>query len=84
MQGHVKTHAERPIGTVTRLDAERGFGFLETKDGREIYFPQNRTAFAMENSLGWRPAPRCSFRKRLGKKARRPAQWDVLDKHALR
>src|ERR1700692_3004077 len=25
MQGHVKTHAERPIGTVTRLDAERGF-----------------------------------------------------------
>lgn len=36
-RGAVKARAERPVGAVTRLFAE-GYGFIETIDGRELYF----------------------------------------------
>jgi SHS2 domain-containing protein/cold shock CspA family protein len=41
LQGQVKQHEDQPIGTVTKLDASGEFGFLETTDGREIYFHRN-------------------------------------------
>ena len=34
----VKTHAERLHGTIARLMPEDGFGFIETADGRDVYF----------------------------------------------
>jgi cold shock CspA family protein/ribosome-associated translation inhibitor RaiA len=34
----VKHHEEPPRAWVARLDREGGFGFLETDDGRDIYF----------------------------------------------
>ncbi len=37
----VKQHDELPIGRVARLFPEAGYGFLETFDGREIYFHRN-------------------------------------------
>ena len=37
-RGDVKTHALLPIGRVNRLLKEKGYGFLTTLDGREIYF----------------------------------------------
>jgi len=37
-RGDVKTHAELPLGRVTRLFKEQNYGFLTTLDGREIYF----------------------------------------------
>lgn len=40
-RGNVKTHEPPPHARVARLFADRGFGFLETPDGREIYFHQN-------------------------------------------
>ena len=36
--GVVKPHDERPRGHVASLFPEAGYGFLETPDGREIYF----------------------------------------------
>jgi len=39
--GHVKSHEPPLEGRVARLDREKGFGFLATPDGREIYFHQN-------------------------------------------
>ena len=39
LQGHVKAHETQPAGTVKQL--RDGFGFLETDDGREIYFHRN-------------------------------------------
>jgi cold shock CspA family protein len=39
-RGQVKGHEGTPYGRVTRLFPE-GFGFLETEDGREIYFHGN-------------------------------------------
>lgn len=41
MQGHVKTHEPPPQGRVTRLFSDEGYGFIESADGREIYFHRN-------------------------------------------
>ncbi len=38
MRGSVKTHEELPEGRVARLHAGDWYGFIETPDGREIYF----------------------------------------------
>ncbi len=34
----VKSHARVNHGTVARTDLDEGFGFIETEDGREVYF----------------------------------------------
>jgi cold shock CspA family protein len=41
MRGKVKHHEEAPTGVVRRLMREDGYGFLESEDGREIYFHRN-------------------------------------------
>jgi ribosomal subunit interface protein len=41
-RGYVKSHEDsQAIGRVARLNAEEGYGFLGTADGREIYFHEN-------------------------------------------
>jgi cold shock CspA family protein len=40
-RGDVKTHEESPHGRVTKLFPERGYGFIETPDGLEVYFHRN-------------------------------------------
>jgi len=40
-RGDVKTHLGLPSGRICELDAERGFGRIETDDGRLIYFHRN-------------------------------------------
>ena len=37
----VKQHEESPHGRVARLMREDGYGFIETPDGREIYFHEH-------------------------------------------
>lgn len=41
MQGKVKVHEKPPHGRVARLFADDGYGFIESADGREIYFHRN-------------------------------------------
>lgn len=82
MQGQVKTPAERPIGTVTKLDSKGGFGFLETKDGREIYFHQNSVLDGKFRQL--EPGTRVLFSEELGEKGPQASTVDLLGKHALR
>jgi len=82
MQGHVKTHAERPIGTVTKLDSERGCGFLETKDGREIYFHQNTVLDGKFHQLTL--GTRVLFSEEMGQKGPQASTVNLLGKHALR
>jgi ribosomal subunit interface protein len=41
IHGEVKVHGETPLGRVTKLFPERGYGFIETADGRELYFHRN-------------------------------------------
>ena len=40
-RGETKNHEEAPEGTVSKVFANRGYGFIQTSDGREIYFHQN-------------------------------------------
>ena len=40
-RGKVKQHAEHQVGRVRMLNPEEDYGFLETADGREIYFHRN-------------------------------------------
>ena len=40
-RGGVKLHEGSPHARVTKLFPDEGFGFLETADGREIYFHEN-------------------------------------------
>lgn len=41
LRGDVKTHEAAPRGRVTRLFPGEGYGFLETPEGREVYFHRN-------------------------------------------
>jgi cold shock CspA family protein len=41
VRGQVKAHAPVPHARVARLMPEDGYGFLETPDGREIYFHEH-------------------------------------------
>ena len=41
LQRQVKHHEPAPAGRVARLDPSGEFGFIETTDGREIYFHRN-------------------------------------------
>lgn len=40
-RGAVKYHEEPPQGRITSLFLDKGYGFLTTLDGREIYFHKN-------------------------------------------
>lgn len=40
-RGVVKIHRPPPEGRVAKICSDKGFGFLETPDGREIYFHEN-------------------------------------------
>jgi len=41
LRGDVKSHDEPSTGRIIRLNADEGYGFIETADGREIYFHAN-------------------------------------------
>lgn len=40
-RGDVKHHEARPHGRVSKLFPDRGYGFIETPDGLEVYFHRN-------------------------------------------
>ncbi len=40
-RGETKSHEAPPSARITQLFQEQGYGFLETSDGREIYFHSN-------------------------------------------
>ncbi|HXY57148.1 MAG TPA: HPF/RaiA family ribosome-associated protein [Methylocystis sp.] len=44
MRGKVKHHAEAAEGVIRKLMLEDGYGFLESTDGREIFFHRNSVA----------------------------------------
>jgi cold shock CspA family protein/ribosome-associated translation inhibitor RaiA len=82
LQGQVKRDVRAPLATVTRLDAERGFGFLTTDDGREIYFHQNSVLKGGFSRL--KPGTRVSFHEEMGEKGPQASTVKLLGKHGLR
>jgi cold shock CspA family protein len=81
LQGQVKRHEGSPVGTVTKLDQEKGFGFLEASDGREIYFHQNSVLNGAFGRL--KLGTRVSFSEEIGEKGPQASTVKLLGKHGL-
>jgi len=82
MQGRVKAHVGQPIATVARLDDTAGFGFLETTDGREIYFHRNSVLNDAFSRLA--PGLRVAFSEEMGEKGPQATTVKLIGKHGLR
>lgn len=82
MRGQVKTPERAPIGKITQLDAAGGFGFLESEDGREIYFHGNSLLNADFRKLT--VGARVAFAEEMGDKGPQASTVKLLGKHDLR
>jgi cold shock CspA family protein len=82
MRGHVKSHDSTPIATVKRFDEAAGFGFLETQDGREVYFHKNSVLDGSTRQVA--PGARVTFCEEMGEKGPQASTVKVLGKHGLR
>jgi cold shock CspA family protein/ribosome-associated translation inhibitor RaiA len=81
MKGLVKSHDGPPIATVKRIDGA-GFGFLETDDGREIYF--HRNSVLNDGFAQLAPGARVTFFEEPGEKGPQASTVKMLGKHGLR
>jgi cold shock CspA family protein/ribosome-associated translation inhibitor RaiA len=82
LQGQVKTHEGAPIGTVVRLDPSGEFGFLESNDGREIYFHRNSVLDDAFPRLT--VGTRVTFAEEEGEKGTQASTVTLQGKHGLR
>jgi cold shock CspA family protein len=82
LRGQVKTHEGQPTATVTRLDGVGGFGFLQSADGREIYFHKNSVLNDAFPHLA--PGARVVFSEEMGNKGPQASTVKLIGKHSLR
>jgi cold shock CspA family protein len=82
MRGQVKTHDGPPLATVRSFDDAAGFGFLETADGREVYFHKNSVLNGGLRQLA--PGARVTFFEEMGDKGPQASTVKLLGKHGLR
>lgn len=82
MQGQVKVHEPAPMAKVRMIKPDEGYGFLETPDGREIYFHRN----AVMNGGFARLAPgvQVLFAEEIGEKGPQATTIRVSGKHGMR
>jgi cold shock CspA family protein len=82
MRGQVKSHDGPPVATVRSFDGTAGFGFLETTDGREIYFHRNSVLDGGVRQIA--PGARVTFFEEMGDKGPQASTVKLLGKHGLR
>jgi len=80
MRGEVKTHDGQPLAKVRHLNGD--FGFLETQDGREIYF--HRNSVVNNGFAHLAPGARVAFCEVPGEKGPQASTVKPLGKHSLR
>ncbi len=80
LQGQVKASEGPPIGTVIRLQDD--YGFLESADGREIYFHRNSVLNNTFDRLT--TGTRVAFAEVAGEKGPQASTVRILGKHGLR
>jgi cold shock CspA family protein/ribosome-associated translation inhibitor RaiA len=81
LQNNVKQHEAPPIATVVRIDPSGDFGFLESTDGREIYFHRNSV---LDGPSHMEVGTRVSFAEEMGDKGPQASTVKLLGKHKLR
>lgn len=82
LQGKVKTHEAGPSGAVVRIDTGGGFGFIETADGREIYF--HRNSVLNDGFPRLEVGTRVTFAEEPGEKGPQATTVRISGKHAMR
>jgi cold shock CspA family protein/ribosome-associated translation inhibitor RaiA len=82
LQRQVKHHEGQPIGTVVRLDLGGEFGFIESADGREIYFHRNSVLGRVFRRLN--VGSRVVYVEEMGEKGPQASTVKLLGKHKLR
>jgi cold shock CspA family protein len=80
MRGKVKHHETAPTAVVKKLMAEEGYGFLESADGREIYFHRNSVEDSGFDSL--KPGARVRFKEEEGRDGPQASRVTPLDRDA--
>jgi cold shock CspA family protein len=80
MQGQVKQHEVEPTAKVVRVDPSGEFGFLETADGREIYFHRNSVLGGTRLEEG----ARVTFVEESGDKGPQASTVKLMGKHKMR
>ncbi|MCC6778906.1 MAG: HPF/RaiA family ribosome-associated protein [Hyphomicrobiales bacterium] len=80
LQGQVKAHESSPVGTVQRIGDE--FGFLESADGREIYFHRNSVLDGAFSRL--KVGSKVTFAEETGEKGPQASTVHLLGKHGMR
>ena len=76
----MKAHETQPVATVSKLDND--FGFLQTSDGREIYFHRNSVLNGAFSRL--QVGARVAFAEEPGEKGPQASTVRLVDKHSLR
>ena len=82
MEGMVKSHEGQPVGTVLRLDPAGQFGFLQSNDGKEVYFHRNSVLDGEFSELA--VGSRVTFVDEIGEKGVQATTVKLLGKHGLR
>jgi len=82
LQGQVKHHDGPPIGTVVELDPLGEFGFIETGDGREIYF--HRNSVLNEDFSRLAVNSRVSYAEEAGDKGPQASTVKLMGKHSMK
>ncbi|HSQ57238.1 MAG TPA: cold shock domain-containing protein, partial [Gemmata sp.] len=77
----VKRHEGLPHGKVRTVEIGQDFGFLETVDGRELYFHKNSLLNAKFDSL--RPGTEVVFAEELGEKGPQATSVRVVGRHGV-
>lgn len=81
-QGKVKTHEAPPVATVSQLDPSGEFGFLETFDGREVYFHRNSVLNSGFDHLT--VGARVIFAESIGDKGPQASTVKAMGKHTMK
>jgi len=82
LQGQVKQHDGPPIGTVSEIDSLGEFGFIETDDGREIYFHRNSVLNGGFADL--KVGARVTYAEEMGDKGPQASTVKLMGKHSLK
>lgn len=77
--GKVKHHEAPPHGTVKEMNGYEGYGFIETPDGREVYFHRNSVLNDRFDAL--EPGDEVRFTEAMGDKGPQATTVRPIGKH---
>jgi cold shock CspA family protein len=81
LQHQVKHHEPAPTARVVRIDPSQEFGFIETSDGRELYFHRNSVLNGSFSQL--KPGTAVAYAEEEGEKGPQASTVRLLGKHLV-